>query len=252
MPEDALAQYRGQWDDPPYVGGNGYLPQHAPRAAYAAMISRLDREVGRIIDLVKELGLEEQTLFIFSSDNGPLGGHYAGADTEFFNSNAGLRGWKGSLYEGGFRVPGIVRWKGRIAAGATSERVTGFEDWLPTLLELTGNSPSIPKDIDGISFAPTLLGKAQEARPFLYREFPSYGGQQMVRVGDWKGVRQNLAPRGKVQPNMHLQLYNLRDDPHETKDVSADHPEIVAKLEKLLREQHTPSSAFPFPALDPK
>jgi arylsulfatase A-like enzyme len=250
VPEDSLTPYLGQWDDPPYVGGNGYLPHRAPRAAYAAMISRLDREVGRIMDLVKELRLDEQTIFIFTSDNGPLGGHYAGVDAEFFQSNGGLRGYKGSLYEGGFRVPGIVRWKGRIAAGTTSERVTGFEDWLPTLLELTGQAAATPKDIDGISFAPTLLGKSQEARPFLYREFPSYGGQQMARVGDWKGVRQNLMPRKGSKPNLHIELYNLRDDPRETKDVSAQHPDVVAKLEKLMREQHTPSPLFPIPALD--
>jgi arylsulfatase A-like enzyme len=252
VPDDSLAEYKGKWDDPPYVGGNGYLPHHSPRAAYAAMVTRLDREVGRIVDLVKDLGLTEQTLFIFSSDNGPLDNHYAGTDSEFFNSTAGLRGYKGSLYEGGFRVPCVVRWKGHIEAGSVSDRVTGFEDWLPTVLELTGNAKDIPRDLDGISFAPTLLGKKQEARPFLYREFPSYGGQQSVRMGDWKGVRQKLMPRGTAKPNLHIELYNLHDDPSESKDVSAEHPEVVAKIERLFREQHTPSKDFPLPALDGK
>jgi len=255
VPEDSLAEYRGQWDDPPYVGGRGYLPHHSPRAAYAAMVTRLDREVGRIVDLVKQLGLDEQTIFIFSSDNGPLDNRFAGTDSEFFNSTAGLRGYKGSLYEGGFRVPCIVRFKGRIAAGSTSDRVTGFEDWLPTLLELTAHTNptrkrGIPANLDGISFAPTLLGEKQDPRPFLYREFPSYGGQQMVRVGDWKGVRQNLAPRGKTKPNLHIELYNLCDDPAESHDVSADHPEIVDRIERLMREQHTPSKDFPIAALE--
>lgn len=253
VPEDSLAEYRGKWDDPPYVGGRGYLPQHAPRAAYAAMVSRMDRAVGRIVALIQELKLDEQTIFVFSSDNGPLDNRYAGTDSEFFASTAGLRGYKGSLYEGGFRVPGLVRWKGRIAPGTTSDRVTGFEDWLPTLLELIGKSSATPKGLDGISFAPTLLGKAQEPRPFLYREFPSYGGQQLVRQGDHVGIRQNLVPRGKTeQPNLKLELYNLRDDPKQTRDIAGQQPQIVAQLEKLLREQHVPSKDFPIPALDGK
>lgn len=252
VPEDSLAEYRGKWDDPPYPGGKGYLPQHAPRAAYAAMISRLDREVGRIVALVKELGLDEQTLFVFTSDNGPLDNRFAGTDSEFFNSTAGLRGYKGSLYEGGFRVPCVVRWKGKIEAGSTSDRVTGFEDWLPTLLELTGNTKATPRDLDGISFAPTLRGRKQEPRPFLYREFPAYGGQQAVRIGDWKGVRQNLVPRGKAKPDLRVQLYNLRDDPGEKRDVAAQNPAVVAQVERLFREQHTPAKDFPIPALDKK
>jgi arylsulfatase A-like enzyme len=250
VPEDSLAEYRGQWEDPPYVGGRGYLPHHTPRAAYAAMVTRLDREVGRIMDMVREFGLDEQTLFVFSSDNGPLDNRFAGTDSEFFDSTAGLRGYKGSLYEGGFRVPCVVRWKGRIQPGTVSDRVTGFEDWLPTLLELTGNANATPRDLDGISFAPTLLGKPQEPRPFLYREFPSYGGQQAVRIGNWKGVRQNLVPRGNAKPNLHIQLYDLGSDPGETKDVSAQHPDIVARIERLFREQHIPSKVFPIPALD--
>jgi len=252
VPEDALAEYRGKWADPPYVGGNGYLPHPAPRAAYAAMITRLDREVGRLLDLIKELKLDERTMVIFSSDNGPLGNGYAGTDAEFFNSAGGLRGFKGSLYEGGFRVPGIVRWPGKVAAGSTADRVTGFEDWLPTLLELTGHAATTPRGLDGISFAPTLLGKQQEARPFLYREFRAYGGQQMARIGDWKGVRQKMVPPGNAKPNLHIELYNLRDDPREAKDVAGQHPEVVAQLEKVMREQHTPAADFPIPALDRK
>jgi arylsulfatase A len=251
VPEDSLAEYRGQWDDPPYVGGKGYLPHHAPRAAYAAMVSRMDREVGKLMAAVKELGLDEQTIFVFSSDNGSLDNRYAGTDSEFFQSTAGLRGYKGSLYEGGFRVPCLVRWKGRIAPGTVNDRVTGFEDWLPTLLELIGKAEATPRNLDGISFAPTLLGKKQEARPFLYREFPSYGGQQLVRVGDHVGIRQNLVPRAKTdKPNLNLELYHLRDDPAQTKNIAAQHPRIVAQMERLLREQHTPSKDFPIPALD--
>lgn len=251
VPDDSLAEYARRFPDEPYTGDRNYLPHLQPRAAYAAMVTRLDREIGRIVDLIRELGLEEQTVFVFSSDNGPLYNRLGGTDSEFFHSAGPLRGFKGSLYEGGFREPTIVGWKGHIAAGGTSDRITGFEDWMPTLLELIGARQITPQDIDGISFAPTLLGRQQEPRPFLYREFPSYGGQQMVRIGDWKGVRQGLMPKGKnAKPDLHIELYNLAEDIGETKDVSAEHPEIIARMERLMREQHTPSPDFPFPALD--
>jgi len=256
VPDDSLNAYVGQWDDPPYEGRKGYLPHFAPRAAYAAMITRMDREVGRVVDLVHQLGLDERTIFVFSSDNGPLNGVHqglAGTDARFFNSSGGLRDGKGTLYEGGIRVPGIVRWKGRIKAGMVSDRVTGFEDWLPTLLELADLQAKAPTGIDGISFAPTLRGERQPERPFLYREFPGYGGQQCIRVGDWKAVRQKLRPTKKdiaqgLRPS--LELYNIAADPHEEHDVAAAHPDIVAKLTQLMKEQHTPSKEFPFAALD--
>ena len=253
VPEDSLAEYVGKFDDPPYVGGKGYLPHRYPRAAYAAMITRLDRDVGRIVSLVKELGLEENTLFVFTSDNGPVHDNLGGTDHKFFQSAGPLRGLKGSLYEGGFRVPTLARWKGKIAGGKTIERVSGFEDWLPTLLDVAGAKSSIPSNIDGISITATLLGQPQPERPFLYREFPGYGGQQMVRLSDWKGVRQNLFPKGKnkdAKPVMKIELYNLKDDLAESKDVAAEHPDIVAQIEKIMREQHTPSREFPLPALD--
>jgi arylsulfatase A-like enzyme len=255
VPEDSIQQYAGLWDDPPYTGGKGYLPQFRPRAAYAAMITRMDREIGSLVSLVRELGLERDTLFVFSSDNGPLYDKYGGTDCEFFNSHGGLRGRKGSLYEGGFRVPCIVRWTGRIQPGTVSDRVTGFEDWLPTLLELCGIRDATPAGLDGISFAPTLLGEKQPERPFLYREFPGYGGQQCVRVGQWKAVRQNLFPRakakaGKLAPVVRTELYDLAADPTESRDVAAEHPEIVARLEQLFRAQHVPSKDFPLPVLD--
>jgi len=252
VPADSLAEYRDKFGDEPYDGSRGYLPHQFPRAAYAAMITRMDREIGRLMALVKELGLDENTIFIFSSDNGPLYDKLGGTDCEFFNSHGGLRGRKGSLYEGGFREPTLVRWTGKIKPGTTSERVSGFEDWIPTLLELIGAKAATPKDIDGLSLAPTLLGQKQDARPFLYREFPGYGGQQCVRVGDWKIVRQNLIPRPKVAPGAvaTTELYDLATDPTEQTNVAAQHPDIVATLEKLMREQHTPSKEFPLAALD--
>src|SRR5262245_53248927 len=251
VPEDSLAEYRGKWPDPPYGGGKNYLPHYSPRAAYAAMITRLDREVGRIVTLLQELGLDEQTIIVFTSDNGPLYDKLGGTDCEFFESAGPLRGRKGSLFEGGIRVPTVVRWRGRIKPGATSERVTGFEDWLPTIMALIDAPGAIPAGLDGISFAPTLLGQRQEPRLFLYREFPAYGGQQSVRIDDWKAIRQNLNPPGQQrQPELRTELYNLKEDGGEQHDVSAAHPQIVARLERIMREQHAKSNLFPFPALD--
>ncbi len=252
VPEDSLREFAGRFPETPYTGGRGYLPHRTPRAAYAAMITRMDREVGRILDLIKELGLDENTIFVFTSDNGPLYNQLGGTDCEFFNSNAGFRGRKGSYYEGGFRVPCLVRWKGRIAPGSLSDRVTGFEDWLPTLLELIGEQTSTPTGIDGISFAATLLGKRQEARPFLYREAPGYGGQQCARIGDWKAIRTNLNDKARSRDARSAapELYNIARDPAETNNVARQHPEIVQRLSALMQQQHVKSPLFPIRALD--
>jgi len=251
VPEDSLAEYAGKFPEVPYLGDRGYLPHKTPRAAYAAMITRMDRDIGRLFALVKELGLDERTIFVFTSDNGPLYDQLGGTDTEFFNSAGGFRGRKGSFYEGGFREPMMVRWKGHIQPGVTSDSVTGFEDWLPTLLELVGAKQAIPGGLDGLSFVPTLLGQRQAPRPFLYRESPGYTGQQCVRVGDWKAVRQNLhlGPRLKQLPPV-TELYDLAKDPAETNNLAAAHPEVVARLEQIMREQHVKSPLFPMRALD--
>lgn len=245
VPEDSLQEYAGKFEDEPYPGGKGYLPHLTPRAAYAAMVTRLDRDIGRIVNLVHDLGLDDNTLFVFTSDNGPLYDRLGGTDTDFFQSARELRGRKGSLYEGGVRVPCVVRWTGKIPAGKTSDRVTGFEDWLPTLLDLAGIGTQMPKDIDGISFAATLLNQSQAERPFLYREFPGYTSGQFVRVGNWKLIR----PLLKRNPELH-ELYDLAADPSESKNVAADHPDVLAKLRPLLASNHTPSEVFPLPGID--
>jgi arylsulfatase A len=246
VPEDSLAEYLGKFPEPSTATGN-YLPHRAPRAAYAAMITRMDREIGKLLALVDEFGLRENTIVIFTSDNGGTG-----PGLEFFNSNGGLRGRKGGYYEGGFREPCLVRWPARIAAGSTNDRVTGFEDWMPTLLELVGAADATPKGIDGLSFAPTLLGKKQAERPFLYRESPAGGGQQAVRLGDWKGFRTNLNPLPRDQDAKPgaLELYDLAKDPKEEHNIAAEHPDVVAKLMKIMQEQHTKSEVFPIRALD--
>ena len=252
VPEDSLKEYAGTFPETPYTGNRGYLPHLQPRAAYAAMITRMDRDIGKLLALIKELNLDERTIIVFTSDNGPLYDQLGGTDADFFNSAAGLRGRKGSYYEGGFREPCLVRWQGRIAAGGTSDRVTGFEDWLPTLLDLGGVRDKTPGDLDGISFAPTLLGKKQEPRAFLYRESPGYGGQQSVRVGDWKAMRRNLNPGPKVanqKPGM-IELYDLATDPGEMTDVADKHPEVVATLRAIMEKQHVTSDLFPLRALD--
>jgi len=175
VPDEELKPYLALgWKDPPFtrVKGRGYTPHFTPRAAYAAMISRLDRYVGNLLDLLDELGLRDNTMVVFSSDNGTT--HLLDeVDHHFFNSVGELRGLKGSLYEGGVRVPTIVRWPGKVPAGSTSDRISGFEDWMPTLLDAIDEGEAVPEEIDGISMLPTLCGESQPERPYLYREFPS-------------------------------------------------------------------------------
>jgi arylsulfatase len=262
VPEDSLREYLGKWDDPPYWGEHGYLPCRHPRATYAAMVTRMDRSVGRILDQIKKLGLDENTIVMFSSDNGPTHDHSGGSDSEFFESAGPLRGLKGSLNEGGIRVPYIVRWPGKVKAGRTSDLPAAFYDMMPTLCDLAGApltlpSPpgaggegrvrgAVPKETDGLSIVPTLRDRGEQKKhEFLYWEFPSYGGQQAVRMGDWKGVRRQLQ-KGTVA----TQLYNLSDDIGEKNDVAAKHPDILARIEKIMKEQHVPSAIFPLKAID--
>jgi len=247
VPDEDLKPYLElDWNDPPFTrpGGYGYTPHFTPRAAYAAMITRMDRYVGNVLKLLDELELADNTIVVFSSDNGTT--HLKlEVDYDFFHSVGELRGLKGSLYEGGVRVPTIVRWPGHVAPGSTSGRISGFEDWMPTILELIGAAEGSPDEIDGVSLAPTLLGKRQPPREFLYREFSGYGGQQSIRVGQFKAIRTNMG-RG----NLTVELYNLADDPGEQHDLADQQPEIAAKLERLMRQQHTPSELFPLRPVD--
>jgi len=218
------------------------------------MISRLDREVGDLLDLLDELALADDTIVVFTSDNGPT--HVAGeVDVEFFRSGGGLRGLKGSLYEGGIRVPCIVRWPGRVAAGTTSVCLSGFEDWLPTFAAAAG--AAVPPGIDGIDLLPALTAPAGQRtvpREFLYREFPAYGGQQSLHAGRWKVVRQGLLPRKAAATRrpaaIVTELYDLEADPAESRDVAAEHPEVVVRLEAVMARERVPSGRFPIPVLD--
>jgi arylsulfatase A len=244
VPEDSLNEYKGKLgDDPAYDGKKGYQPHPAPHAGYAAMVTRMDRSVGRIIEKLKTLGLEKDTLVLFTSDNGPTH-NVGGADSTFFESAGKLRGLKGSLYEGGIRVPLIAYRPGTIKPGSTCSERFYFPDFLPTLCDLTGAPP--PDGIDGLSFLPTLTGKGeQKHHEFLYWEFPAYGGQQAVISGNWKAVRQDLA-KGIVK----TELYDLAADESETTDVAAKRPDVIARLEKLMRNEHVPSADFPLQAID--
>jgi arylsulfatase A len=231
VPADSLAEYEDAWEETPYKGGH-YTAHPKPNAAYAAMITRMDRDVGRIMDLLKELGLDEKTLVIFTSDNGPTWA--GGVDAEFFNSAGPLRGLKGSLYEGGIRVPFVARWPGRIEAGGTSDLQSAFWDMLPTFMELAGGKN--PAEGDGISMLPTLLGNGEKQKPheYLYWE---HGRKQALRKGDWKAVR--------LKPDKPLELYNLKVDLGEKTDLAKDHPDKVKEMEALMKSARTESELFP-------
>ncbi|MGI9541971.1 MAG: arylsulfatase, partial [Cyclobacteriaceae bacterium] len=225
-------------EEAPYDGTDGYFPNRYPNAAYAGMISYLDDQVGEIVAKLKELDLYDNTLIVFSSDNGPT--YLGGVNAAYFDSAGPFSNeygrTKGFTYEGGIRVPMIASWPSHIQSGSTSDHVSAFWDVLPTIAELV--KVETPSDIDGISFLPAMLGKdsAQLQHPFLYWEFPSYKGQQAVRMGKWKGIRADI-----FEGNMKLELYDLENDPAETEDISEQHPEIVAKIEGIMKLEHTPA-----------
>lgn len=242
VPDDSLAEYSGLWEDPPYEGGKGYLPHSEPRAAYAAMVTRMDRDIGRVVDLLNELGVRENTIVMFASDNGATF-DIGGADSPFFESCGPFRGRKGSVWEGGIRVPLIANWPGQIAPGQVSDHLSAFWDLMETCADLAGTEA--PRN-DGISLVPTLLGRGeQEQHRYLYWEFPGYRGQQAMRWGKWKAVRRNLVS-GKVR----TQLFDLDIDPGEARDLSANKPEVLRQMEAWMNEAHTPSAEYPLQVID--
>jgi arylsulfatase A-like enzyme len=200
-----------------------------PQKALAAMISLLDRDVGRILDRLEKHGIAENTVFMFTSDNGPHS--EGGNESTFFKSSGGLRGQKRDLYDGGVRVPLIVRWPGKVKAGSTSSHIGSFQDFLLTAAELAG--AEAPTGTDGISFVPTLLGKKQKQHSYLYWEFYEGGYSQAVRMGNYKGVRRNTG-----QP---VELYDVTSDIGEHNDLAAANPAIVEKVLAAFEEAHTPS-----------
>jgi arylsulfatase A-like enzyme len=221
-------------------GDEPYSHESWPQAQknHAAMITYLDRQVGKVLDVLHERGLDDNTAVFFTSDNGPH--REGGADPEFFDSNGPLRGIKRALYEGGIRVPMIVRWPGKIAAGAVSHQPWAFWDALPTLAGLAGMQ--VPPGLDGISIVPTLLGEkaaggAQQQHEYFYWEFHERGSAQAVRIRDWKAVRSKTgAP---------IEVYDLKNDRGEDHDVAANHPDVVAKAEALFRSARIDSPHWP-------
>jgi arylsulfatase A-like enzyme len=205
-----------------------------PEKGFAAMIENLDNSVGMINKKLEELGLTENTLVIFVSDNGPHeeGNHSA----DYFDSNGILRGTKRDLYEGGIRTPFVARWPGVIEPGSRSEHISTFWDMLPTYCDIAG--VEIPEETDGISFLPTLKGDldAQQKHPYLYFEFYEQGGKQSVLKDGWKAVKLDIRG-GNPKP---IELYYLPDDPGESINLAADHPEMVSLMDSLMGISHTP------------
>ncbi len=236
-------------EEKPYTGKSNfsYFPNFTPRATYAAMISYLDEQVGDLIKKLKDIDQYDNTLIIFTSDNGPT--YNGGTDTPFFNSAKPFKteyGWaKGFVNEGGIRVPMIASWPGKIKNGSSSMLISAFQDMMPTFCDIAKTSR--PKNIDGISLLPTLLGADQnQIHKYLYWEFPSYRGQQAVRMGKWKAIRRNI-----FDGNTDIELYNLEEDIQEQKNVANFYPEIILRIETIMKDAHNPPlyDKFKFPQL---
>jgi arylsulfatase A len=246
VPEDSLAAMKGRFPETPFVNAAadgrrtgpddvslGYRSQPTPRAAFAAMIMRMDRDLGRLVDLVRDRGLDRRTLIMFISDNGPH--QEGGGDPVFFKSSGGLRGIKRDLYEGGIRVPMIARWPGTIPAGRVSSHVWAHWDLFPTLAELA--RAKVPAGLDGLSMTRALRGRPQPTHDFFYWEFHERGFQQAVRMGPWKAVR--------LQKDAPLELYNLGADPGERQNVALANPAIVKKIDIYLATARTDNPRWP-------
>ncbi len=246
-PEELMKIYRNEFvpeenyigiDEGPYYKNGGYGSQDEPHTAFTAMVRLLDEQVGDIWHKVEELGISENTLIIFTSDNGP---HMeGGADPDFFDSNGKFRGYKRDLYEGGIRVPMIAYWPNKIKPGTISNHVSAFFDFLPTVCDIA--QIETPHDIDGISFLQELLGNPQRKHQHLYWEFHEHGGKQAVRLGNWKGIRLNMSDN----PNAAIELYDLSNDPGEQNNIADGHPDVVRKIADIMAKEHEPSEIFQF------
>jgi len=222
-------------DEDPYLGDKGYFPHQNPRAAYAAMVSYLDENIGKLVQQLKREGIYDNTLIIFTSDNGPS--YAGGADPEYFKSAKPFKGeygkGKGYLYEGGIRVPMIASWPGKIKPGSKSDHISAHYDMYATFADVAGYK--VDANADGVSLLPTLLADGNQIdHEFLYWEFPSYGGQVAIRMGDWKVVRQNLKDPNKEAT---LELYNLKEDPTETTNIASLHPKILDRAAEIFKKE---------------
>jgi arylsulfatase A len=246
-PEEYMKKYRGKFEpEKSYKGVDGgenyrlgpYGSQPESHAAFAAMINVLDDQVGELVSKLKELGVYENTVIFFSSDNGPhLEG---GADPDYFDSNGIFKGYKRDLYEGGIRAPMIAVWKDKIEAGGKTGHISAFWDVFPTVCDITGTRA--PENIDGISFLPTLLNnnKQQKKHDYLYWEFHEKGGRQALRKGDWKLIKYNVFDHEKTT----TELFNISEDPAEENNLSEEYPEKVKNLTEILKSARTESEVF--------
>jgi len=238
VPEKYAAPFRKKFPQfKDKIGKYAGPPVKNPAAMFAGMMTKLDEGVGQILGLVKELGIDEQTIIILSSDNGPHkeGGHMP----DFFDSNGPLKGYKRDLYEGGIRVPLIARWPGKIKAGSMSGHISAHWDIFPTFCDLAGSK--IPVGLDGISLLPTLLGqKGQQNHEYLYWEFHERTGARAVRFGQWKAIQRNL----KKKDNPPIELYDLAKDLAENNDLATMNAPLVKKARKYFEEAHKPSSIW--------
>ena len=254
-PNDSIFKmYDGKFKETPYTADNKYTsdygpnivtyeysPCDKPKATYASMVTRIDAYVGEIIAKIEELGLTNNTIIMFASDNGPS--PEGGTNPDFFDSNSKFRGYKRDLYEGGIRAPFIAVWPTKIAAGSVTDHVSTFWDVLPTITEITNTKN--PKEIDGISFLPTLLNKKnQEEHAHLYWEFNIRGGRKAIRKGNWKGVWNKMNLKGDKKGA--FELYDLSKDVSETTNIASLHPKIVVELKGLMLSSRTTSEFFPF------
>ena len=249
--EEYMNKYRGKFlpessyvgtDDGPDFRKHAYGSQPEAHAAFAAMVNCIDDYVGDIVAKLEALGIAEDTLIIFTSDNGPHA--EAGHNPVYFNSNGPFKGRKRDLYEGGIRVPMIANWPGTIAAGSTTGHVSAFWDVFPTLAEISDQT--MPGNLDGLSFLPTLLGeKGQANHEYLYWEFHEKKGRQAVRKGKWKGVRYDVS----ISPDSPIELYDLSADPGESRNLAQKHPELAVELSDLMANARTahPNPNFNFP-----
>lgn len=251
-PQSNIDQYPIEWDQEKgaYRGQNGYLPHPRPRAGYAAMISDLDDHVGAILARLKKHQVDQNTLVIFTSDNGTThpGGdpkfHIGGVDAEFFNSTGELRGWKGSVNEGGIRIPAIVRWPSQIQPGSLTHAPSYFPDWFPTICSAAQITP--PQHLDGTDLTAALLGKEfKRTKPMLW-EFHGYRGQLALIDYPWKIILQNA----KTKNPGKWQLYNIENDPSESKDLANQKPNILEKMVQAFINDRSPNERNRLPLLD--
>ncbi|TWT51156.1 Arylsulfatase [Rubripirellula amarantea] len=256
-PQEWIDRYPDSWESEKgvYRGQNGYLPHPRPRAAYAAMISDLDEHVGKVLSKLEEHSLTNDTIVVFTSDNGTTHPgrapdfHIGGVDADFFNSTAGLRDWKGSVYEGGIRVPCLVRWPGHVEPGSVTEFASYFPDWFPTLSSICGAATENQQPLDGVDLTSVLLGQSPIERhePMIW-EFHGYGGQLAIRIGHWKAVRRDLL---KKQPTP-WELYDLNEDRQERNDLAGNHPDVIEELEAAYLRTRIAEPDFPNRTYDAK